>query len=164
MAWGLWHMAFGPCPSTGDWFHRALGAPKPSYSHQPCTRSQRARGPCSSLWAPIGHPRPPKYAPKSPKCTPKSPKCAPKSPKCTPKSPKCSPKSPKCVPKSTTRRPTPKNHEKRSPKHVPDRRQSMKYQGFPQCFVAFGLEPMAYGIWPMAYGICPFAIDFWLAA
>ena len=74
MAWGLWHMAFGPCPSTGDWFHRALGAPKPSYSHQPRTRPHTVAAWKGSLLEPLGA----DWAPKAAKVRPKVAKVHPK--------------------------------------------------------------------------------------
>ena len=94
MAWGLWHMAFGPCPSTGDWFDRALGAPKPSYPHQPCARSHPI-APCKgSLLEPLGA----DWAPKAAKVRPKVAKVHPKVTKVRPKVAKVHPKVTKVCP------------------------------------------------------------------
>mgnify|MGYP003325965022 CR=1 FL=1 len=87
-------MAFGPCPSTGDWFHRALGAPKPSYSHQPCTRSHPIAACKGSLLEPLGA----DWVPKAAKVRPKVAKVHPKVTNVHPKVTKVHPKVTKVCP------------------------------------------------------------------
>ncbi len=87
-------MAFGPCPSTGDWFDRALGAPKPSYSHQPCARSHPIAHCKGSLFEPFGA----DWAPKAAKVRTKVAKVHPKVAKVRPKVAKVQPKVTKVRP------------------------------------------------------------------
>ena len=94
MVWGLWHMAFGPCPSTGDWFDRALGAPKPSYPHQPCTRSHPIAAWKGSLLEPLGADWAPKAAKERPKVAKVHPKVAKVQPKVTKVRPEVDHKAP----------------------------------------------------------------------
>ena len=94
MAWGLWHMAFGPCPSTGDWFHRALGTPKPSYSHQPCTPSRPPARWKGFLLEPLGADWAPKAAKERPKVAKVHPKVAKVQPKVTKVRPEVDHKAP----------------------------------------------------------------------
>ena len=104
-------MAHSTWPLTLDFWLVSNGrAPKPSYPHLSRVNSQGARGPWSSLWAPSGHPKPPKRTPKPTHGAPKSPKGAQMSP---------------------TGRPAPKIHEKSSPKHGPEQRRTMKYDVIP---------------------------------
>ena len=128
-------MAYGIWPLAVDFWLSAkhFGGPESSYRQQGRTRSSGGRGPSPSLWAPSGHPKPPKRTPKPTQSTPKSPKCAQT---------------------STTRRPAAKNHRKRSPKHVPEHRRTMKKLGFPLVFVYFAESPwpMAFGPWPSTFG------------
>ena len=128
-------MAYGISPLAVDFWLSAkhFGGPESSYSGRARTRPCPVRGPWSSRWAPSGHPNPPKR---------------------TPKPTQSAPKSPKRAQTSTTRRPAAKNYEKRSPKHAPEQRRTMKKQGFPLVFVYFAESawPMAFGPWPSTFG------------
>ena len=83
MAYGLGPMAYGIWPLPIDWrlVDRALGAPKPSYPHQPCARSHPI-APCKgSLFEPFGA----DWAPKAAKVRTKVAKVHPKVAKVRPK-------------------------------------------------------------------------------
>ena len=132
-AHGIWH--YGPLPSKFDCLPNAIGL----QNRVTLTFAALAASWKGSLVEPVGA----EWLPKPPKRTPKPTHGAPKSPKGAQMSP--------------TGRPAQKIHEKSSPKHGPEQRRTMKYDGFPLVFVYFAEIPWHMALWPLALEIWLFA-------